>query len=153
MSDFVHRWEMEHPDKKVIIGWTSALGKKHPIFDYVEDKEHQIGAHFQTFPVYCCRECGRRIIPYSEEYTGIEFDGIRVVHIFGMKGGYCRLCAYKEAKKHNFCVPLDAYIIYNTPAGSRMEFVDPVTHIPTGEVMEDSDDFKPLKVMDAGRYD
>ena len=71
MSDFVHRWEMEHPDKKVIIGWTTALGKKHPIFDYVEDKEHQIGAHFQTFPVYCCRECGRRIILRNTQVLNI----------------------------------------------------------------------------------
>ena len=62
--------------------------------------------------------------------------------------------AYKEAKKRGeYYIHLDPYITYNIPAGSRREFVDPETHIPTGEVMEDSDDFTPLKVMDAGRYD
>lgn len=155
MSSIVSvRHEMNHPNKKVIIGWTTAFGRKHPIFDWVEDKENQIGVHFQTFPVYCCRECGRKIIPYSQEFEGVEDMGARVLHIFGMAGGYCRLCAYKEAKKHGeYYIHLDPYITYNIPAGSRREFVDPETHIPTGEVMEDSDDFTPLKVMDAGRYD
>lgn len=152
---FTTRMPINYAEKKKIIAWTTALGHKRPIFDYIEDKENQIAEDFTEVPITHCRKCKRTIIPYTQEFAGIEFDGTRTRLIFGMAGGYCRVCAYKEAKRHNRVVPgvnTDTYVIYNTKDGSRLEYVDPITNIPTGDYMEDSDDFKPLKVCN-GRFD
>lgn len=132
--------ELEYATKYVRTGeWTTDMwGDRVPVKEEVIDKEFILNDHFRRIPSYCCRECGRRVIPYDYVFQGREFFGGAVTkYIYSQKNGYCRICALKLSKKHQRAFPMPNYVKYpNEHAGETMYFLDE-NGFPTGEKIEE----------------
>ena len=71
MSDFVYivgKWNIQN---KKGYYWLdiSFWERKHPIFDYVEDKEASDRRSLSDIPCLLLQSADARIIPYSEEFN------------------------------------------------------------------------------------
>lgn len=132
--------ELDFAKKYVRTGkWsTDWLGRRVPEKEEQIDTDYIIDDHFRKIPSYCCRQCGRTIIKYNDVYQGREFfAGFLTKYIFSQKNGYCRICALKQAKKHDKYYPFPDYVKYpNEHAGETMYFLDK-DGFPTGEKIEE----------------
>ena len=115
----------------------------------VEDLTSIIDDHFHRIPVYCCRSCGRRIIPYSETFESEEYDcGSFIKWKFNQEYGYCRLCAYKLSKERTRSYGVPNYVKYpNEHAGETMYFLNE-NGFPTGEKIEEDLTLPDVKVYE-----
>ena len=124
--------------KRAIIGWETIYGIKKPIYELQDDKDFiLVGGFGRKVPSYCCCDCGRKIIPYSESFEGYEYDGVTVKWIFNQSNNYCRVCAYKEAKKHTRSIPVQRTVSYDNGRGGVTTYFLDKEGIPTGEKEEE----------------
>jgi hypothetical protein len=117
---------------------TDWLGRRVPEKEEQIDTDYIIDDHFRKVPSFCCRQCGRTIIKYSDIYQGREYyAGFITKYIFSQKNGYCRICALKQAKKYEKSYAFPDYVKYpNEYAGETMYFLDK-DGFPTGEKIEE----------------
>ena len=116
---------------------------------WVEDESLIFSDHSHCVPVYCCRNCGRRIIPYKKTFESEEYDcGSWIIWKFNQELNYCRICAYKLSKERTRSYGVPNYVKYpNEHAGETMYFLDE-NGFPTGEKIEEDLTLPNVKVYE-----